>query len=55
MNTEQVRNILNIVFMVLALAAVICYFVADNFLVFIYVCAAAIAVKLAEIFIRFMF
>jgi hypothetical protein len=54
MNIEQVRNILNILFMILAVAAVICYFVAD-FTVFIYVCAAAIFLKLAEFFIRFMF
>jgi hypothetical protein len=55
MNIEQVRNILNILFMVLAVAAVVCYFAMDDFTVFIYVCAAAIFFKLAEFFIRFMF
>jgi hypothetical protein len=54
MNIEQVRNILNILFMILAVIAVICYFTA-SFTVFIYVCAAAIFLKLAEFFIRFMF
>lgn len=54
MNTELIRNILNIVFMALALAAVITYFVASDFKTFIYVCAAAICVKLIEFFLRFM-
>jgi hypothetical protein len=34
---------------------VVSYFVVDDFTVFIYVCAAAIFLKLAEFFIRFMF
>lgn len=42
MNIDLIRNILNILFMALALAAVITYFVASDFKVFIYVCAAAI-------------
>lgn len=54
MNTDLIRNILNIVFMVLALAAVITYFVASDFKIFIYVCAAAIFAKLIEFFLRFM-
>ncbi len=54
MNITWIRNILNIVFMVLAVAAVITYFAADDFMLFIYVCAAAIFVKLIEFFLRFM-
>lgn len=54
MNTDLIRNILNIVFMVLALAAIITYFAASDFKIFIYVCAAAIFVKLVEFFLRFM-
>lgn len=54
MNIDLIRNILNILFMALALAAVITYFVASDFKVFIYVCAAAIFLKLVEFFMRFM-
>jgi len=54
MNPDKIRNVLNILFMILALAAIITYFVAkDDFKVFIYVCSAAIFVKLMEFFIRF--
>ena len=43
MNPDKIRNVLNILFMILALAAIITYFVAkDDFKVFIYVCGAAI-------------
>ena len=37
MNTNLIRNILNIIFMVLALAAVLTYFFVSDFKVFIYV------------------
>ena len=54
MNPDKIRNVLNILFMVLALAAIIIYFAAkDDFTLFIYVCGAAIFVKLMEFFIRF--
>ena len=53
MNPDKIRNVLNILFMILALAAIIVYFVADVFKIFIYVCGAAILVKLMEFFIRF--
>ena len=52
MNTNLIRNILNILFM--ALAAVLTYFFVSDFKVFIYVCAAAIFTKLIEFFLRFM-
>ncbi len=55
MNTNLIRNILNIIFMVLALAAVLTYFFVSDFKVFIYVCAAAIFTKLIEFFLRFMY
>lgn len=49
MNPDKIRNVLNILFMVLALAAIIIYFAAkDDFKLFIYVCGAAIFVKLME-------
>ena len=51
MNPDKIRNVLNILFMVLALAAIIIYFAAkDDFKLFIYVCGAAIFVKLMEFF-----
>ena len=55
MNPDKIRNVLNILFMILALAAIIVYFVVGNedFKMFIYVCGAAIFVKLMEFFIRF--
>lgn len=54
MNITSIRNYLNIIFMILAVAAVITYFVADDFMTFVYVCAAAIGLKLIEFFLRFM-
>ena len=54
MNPDKIRNVLNILFMILAVAAIITYFVAkDDFKMFIDVCGAAIFVKLMEFFIRF--
>ena len=54
MNPDKIRNVLNILFMILAVAAIITYFVAkDDFKMFIYVCGASIFVKLMEFFIRF--
>lgn len=54
MGPDKIRNVLNILFLILALATVIVYFVAkDDFTLFIYVCGAAIFVKLMEFFIRF--
>ncbi len=54
MNPDKIRNVLNILFMVLALAAIIIYFAAKmTSKLFIYVCGAAIFVKLMEFFIRF--
>lgn len=51
MNPDKIRNVLNILFMILAVAAIITYFVAkDDFKMFIYVCGAAIFVKLMEFF-----
>ena len=55
MNPDKIRNVLNILFMILAVAAIITYFFVakDDFKMFIYVCGAAIFVKLMEFFIRF--
>ena len=53
MNPDKIRNVLNILFIILA--AIITYFVVgkEDFKMFIYVCGAAIFVKLMEFFIRF--
>ena len=53
MNPDKIRNVLNILFMILALAAIIDFVAKDDFKMFIYVCGAAIFVKLMEFFIRF--
>lgn len=54
MNPDKIRYVLNILFLILALAAIILYFaVEDDFKLFIYVCGAAIFVKVMEFFIRF--
>ena len=50
MNPDKIRNVLNILFLILALASIIVYIVArDDFKLFIYVCGAAIFVKLMEL------
>ena len=47
MNPDKIRNVLNILFLILALASIIVYIVArDDLKLFIYVCGAAIFVKL---------
>ena len=48
MNPDKIRNVLNILFMILALVVG-----KEDFKMFIYVCGAAIFVKLMEFFIRF--
>lgn len=54
MNPDKIRNVLNILFMILAVAAITMYFVAkDDYKMFMYVCGAAVFVKLMEFFIRF--
>ena len=41
MNPDKIRNVLNILFMILALSAIIVYFAArDDFKLFIYVCGS---------------
>ncbi|WP_185091812.1 hypothetical protein [Phocaeicola paurosaccharolyticus] len=54
MNRDSVRNVLNILFMVLTVIAIVTYFAADDFKTFIYVCAVAVVVKVVEFILRFM-
>ncbi len=55
MSPDKMRNVLNMIFIILALCAFITYFIAghENFKIFLYVCGAAIFVKLMEFYIRF--
>lgn len=53
MNPDKIRAVLNIVFMIGALASIIVYFAVSDKIVFFYVCGATICVKLMEFFIRF--
>ncbi len=53
MSTEKIRNILNILFMILAIVSVVLYFAIDDKHPFFYVCGTAIFLKLMEFFIRF--
>lgn len=53
MNPDKIRNILNLLFLILAVASVIIYYTVDDFKIFIYVCSAAIFCKLMEFYIRF--
>ncbi len=52
MNPDKIRNVLNMLFIVLAVASVVVYFAAD-YRTFIYVCGTAIFLKVMEFIIRF--
>ncbi|KAA6336168.1 hypothetical protein EZS27_015669 [termite gut metagenome] len=53
MNPDKIRNILNILFLIGALAAVIVYFAVDDKKTFLYIGLGAMFFKLIEFFIRF--
>lgn len=53
MNIHKTRSLLNIVFIIGAIASVICYYTVEDRHVFIYVTAVAIFIKLIEFFLRF--
>ena len=55
MDIIQIRKILNIVFLIGALASILCYYTVEDRHVFIYVCSASIFVKLVEFLLRFLF
>lgn len=55
-NTERIRQILNIAFMILALVGIIVYFVyPSHHVTGLAIIAAGMVLKIAEFFIRFMF
>lgn len=51
---NKVDSILTILFMVLAVAAVICYFMVDDRTVFLYCGGAAICFRLVQYLMRFI-
>lgn len=51
---SKVDSILTILFMVLAVAAVVCYFTVDNRTVFLYCGGAAICFRLVQYLLRFI-
>lgn len=53
MNTDKIRNLLNLLFMIGAIASVILYFTVDDKKIFFYACLASLFVKVMEFFIRF--
>ena len=54
MNFDKIRTILNIVFIFVALIAIVVYFMTDDNMVFIYACGFAICIKLMEFIVRFI-
>ena len=55
MNVYRIRTILNLVFLIGAIASIICYYGVEDRHVFFYVCSASIFVKLVEFLLRFLF
>ena len=54
MRDNKLDKILTIIFMVLAIAAVVCYFAVDDKTVFLYCGGAAICLRLVQYFMRFV-
>jgi len=50
---KNIRNILNILFIIGAVVSVILYFAVEDKHIFYYVCGASVFLKLMEFFIRF--
>lgn len=53
MRDSKLDKILTILFMALAVIAVICYFAVDNKVVFLYCGGAAVIIRLTQYFMRF--
>ena len=53
MKPDKIRTILNMLFLIGALASIVISFAVDDRKVFPYVCCATICVKLMEFFFRF--
>lgn len=54
-NIDKIRNILNILFMIGAVASIIFYFsLGDDKSIFFYVCGASLFLKMMEFVLRFL-
>lgn len=54
--TDKIRNILNVLFLIGAVVSVILYFtIGEDKTLFFYVCGASLFIKMVELFLRFMF
>ena len=54
-NIDKIRNILNILFMIGAVASIILYFsLGDDKSIFFYVCGAYLFLKMMEFVLRFL-
>ncbi len=54
-NIDKIRNILNILFMIGALASIILYFsLGEDKSIFFYVCGASLFLKMMEFVLRFL-
>lgn len=54
MDTNKLRALLNMIFLIGALASVVVYFTVDDRRVFFYVCGATLTCKVIEFVIRFI-
>ncbi|WP_338157927.1 hypothetical protein [uncultured Phocaeicola sp.] len=54
-NIDKIRNVLNILFMIGAVASIILYFsLGDDKSIFFYVCGASLFLKMMEFVLRFL-
>ena len=54
-NIDKIRNVLNILFMIGAVASIILYFsLGDDNSIFFYVCGASLFLKMREFVLRFL-
>lgn len=52
MNLTQIRNILNAIFILMAVACIIIYFASNSTSLFAYTCGTAIVIKMVESVLR---
>lgn len=53
MNPDKIKSVLNMLFLIGAMASAIVYFTVDDKTVFLYVCGTSLFIKVMEFFIRF--
>lgn len=54
MDTYKIRNLLNILFLIGAIASIIIYFTVEDRHIFFYVCSGSLFVKMIEFILRFL-